>query len=205
MRKYGYARISTSKQTHDRQIEELKKYNLEKIYIDTITGSKFNRPEYKKLTEEILREGDELFIKEVDRLGRTKSETLEELRKLKERGIIIRILEIPSTLTIENNQTEQNKLMIEMINNMLIEMYTTFAQLELEKIRTRTREALAVKKKKGEPLGRPRVQMPKDFKKVYKQYKNRDITGVQAMKLLDLKKTTFYKLVKEFEELLDLE
>lgn len=203
--KYGYARISTSKQTHDRQIEELKKYNLEKIYIDTITGSKFNRPEYKKLVEEILREGDELFIKEVDRLGRTKTETLEELRKLKQKGVIIRILEIPSTLTVLNDETPQNRLMLEMINNMLIEMYTTFAQVELEKIRTRTKEALKAKKNRGETLGRPKIQMPKNFKKVYKQYKNRDITAVQAMKLLDLKKTTFYKLVKEYEELLDLE
>lgn len=203
--KYGYVRISTSKQKSDRQEEELQKYNLQKIYTDVVTGSKFERPEYKKLVEEILREGDELFIKEVDRLGRTKTETLEELRKLKQKGVIIRILEIPSTLTVLNNETEQNKLMLEMINNMLIEMYTTFAQVELEKIRTRTKEALAAKKNRGETLGRPKIQMPKNFKKVYKQYKNRDITAVQAMKLLDLKKTTFYKLVKEYEELLDLE
>ena len=191
--KYGYARISTSKQITDRQVDTLEKYNLDKIYTDVVTGSNFDRPNYKKLTEEILREGDELFIKEVDRLGRNKRENLEELRKLKERGIIIRILEIPTTL------------MIEMMNNMLIEMYATFAELELQKIRTRTREALAAKKKKGEPLGRPKIQMPKNFKKVYKQYKNRDITAVQAMKLLDLKKTTFYKLVREFEDLMDLE
>ena len=203
--KYGYARISTSKQITDRQVDTLEKYNLDKIYTDVVTGSNFDRPNYKKLTEEILREGDELYIKEVDRLGRNKKENLEELRKLKERGIIIRILEIPTTLAVENNTTKQNKLMLEMMNNMLIEVYTTFAELELEKIRTRTREALAVKKKKGEPLGRPRVQMPKNFKKVYKQYKNRDITAVQAMKLLDLKKTTFYKLVREFEDLMDLE
>jgi DNA invertase Pin-like site-specific DNA recombinase len=203
--KYGYARISTGKQKTDRQIDILEKYNLDRIYTDVVTGSKFDRPEYQKLTEEILREGDELFVKEVDRLGRNKRETLEELRKLKQKGVIIRILEIPSTLTVLNNETEQNKLMLEMINNMLIEMYTTFAQVELEKIRTRTKEALAAKKNRGETLGRPRVELPKNFKKVYRQYKNRDITAVQAMKLLDLKKTTFYKLVKEYEDLMDLE
>ena len=203
--KYGYARISTGKQKTDRQIDILEKYNLDRIYADVVTGSKFDRPEYQKLTEEILREGDELFVKEVDRLGRNKRETLEELRKLKQKGVIIRILEIPSTLTLRNNETEQNKLMLEMINNMLIEMYTTFAQVELEKIRTRTKEALAAKKNRGETLGRPRVELPKNFKKVYRQYKNRDITAVQAMKLLDLKKTTFYKLVKEYEDLMDLE
>ena len=203
--KYGYARISTGKQKTDRQIDILEKYNLDRIYADVVTGSKFDRPEYQKLTEEILREGDELFVKEVDRLGRNKRETLEELRKLKQKGVIIRILEIPSTLTVLNNETEQNKLILEMINNMLIEMYTTFAQVELEKIRTRTKEALAAKKNRGETLGRPRVELPKNFKKVYRQYKNRDITAVQAMKLLDLKKTTFYKLVKEYEDLMDLE
>ena len=203
--KYGYARISTGKQKTDRQIDILEKYNLDRIYADVVTGSKFDRPEYKKLTEEILREGDELYIKEVDRLGRNKRENLEELRKLKERGLIIRILEIPTTLAVENNQTEQNKMLIEMMNNMLIEVYTTFAELELQKIRTRTKEALAAKKERGETLGRPRVELPKNFKKVYRQYKNRDITAVQAMKLLDLKKTTFYKLVKEHEALMDLE
>ena len=140
-----------------------------------------------------------------DKNLKTRIFTLEELRKLKAKGVVIRILEIPSTLTVLNDETPQNKLMIEMMNNMLIEMYTTFAQLELEKIRTRTKEALAVKKQKGEKLGRPRIEFPSNWKKVYKQYKNRDITGAQAMKLLDLKKTTFYKLVKEFEELLDLE
>ncbi len=56
--------------------------------------------------------------------------------------------------------------MIEMMNNMLIEMYTTFAQLELEKIRTRTKEALAVKKQKGEKLGRPR----KNFRATGRRY-----------------------------------
>ena len=72
--KYGYARISTSKQITDRQVDTLEKYNLDKIYTDVVTGSNFDRPNYKKLTEEILREGDELFIKEVDRLGRNKRE-----------------------------------------------------------------------------------------------------------------------------------
>ena len=71
--KYGYARISTGKQKTDRQIDILEKYNLDRIYADVVTGSKFDRPEYQKLTEEILREGDELFVKEVDRLGRNKS------------------------------------------------------------------------------------------------------------------------------------
>ena len=203
--KYGYARISTTKQTVDRQVDELQKYNLEKIYVDTITGSTFNRPNFDILFNDVLRKGDELYVKETDRLGRNKTQTLEVLRQLKEKGVIVRILEIPTTLSTINDDNPQNKLMLEMINNMLIEMYTTFAQVELEKIRTRTKDALKAKKDRGEKLGRPRVEFPSNWKKVYKQYKDRNITGVQAMKLLDLKKTTFYKLLREYEELLDLE
>lgn len=197
--KYGYARISTGKQVADRQVEELEKYNLDKIYIDTVCGSKFDRPQFNILINDVLRKGDELYIKETDRLGRNKAQTLEVLRDLKEKGVIIRILEITTTLTISNDNSEQNNLMLEMINNMLIEMYTTFAQIELEKIRTRTKEALAVKKQRGEKLGRPTVDYPANWNKVYKQYKSKAITGVQAMQLLGLKKTTFYKLVKKYE------
>lgn len=197
--KYGYARISTGKQVADRQVEELEKYNLDKIYIDIVCGSKFDRPQFNILINDVLRKGDELYIKETDRLGRNKAQTLEVLRDLKEKGVIIRILEIPTTLTISNDNSEQNNLMLEMINNMLIEMYTTFAQIELEKIRTRTKEALAVKKQRGEKLGRPTIDYPENWNKVYKQYKSKTITGVQAMQLLGLKKTTFYKLVKKYE------
>lgn len=198
--KYGYARISTGKQVADRQVEELEKYNLDKIYIDTVCGSKFDRPQFNILINDVLRKGDELYIKETDRLGRNKAQTLEVLRYLKGKGVIIRILEIPTTLTISNDNSEQNNLMLEMINNMLIEMYTTFAQIELEKIRTRTKEALAVKKQRGEKLGRPTVDYPANWNKVYKQYKSKAITGVQAMQLLGLKKTTFYKLLKQYED-----
>lgn len=197
--KYGYARISTGKQNTDRQVEELKKYDLHKIYIDKINGSNFDRPEFDKLMNDVLRKGDELYIKETDRLGRNKSQTLEVLRDLKAKGVIVRILEIPTTLTITNNNSDQNNLMLEMINNILIEMYTTFAQLELEKIRTRTKESLEAKKQRGYVLGRPAIDYPSNWNQVYKQYKSKAISGVQAMKLLGLKKTTFYKLVKKYE------
>lgn len=197
--KYGYVRISKKNMVSDRQHEELSRYNLDRVYEDKQTGSNFDRPNYIKLRDEILREGDELYIKEVDRLGRNKTQTLEELKVLKDKGVIIRILEIPTTLSAEADGTAQNKLMLEMMNNMLIEMYTTFAQLELEKIKSRTKEALKVKKDNGDILGRPKTEMPKDFEKIYKKWKGKDITALQAMKLLDLKKTKFYEFVREYE------
>ena len=64
--KYGYARISTGKQNTDRQVEELKKYDLHKIYIDKINGSNFDRPEFDKLINDVLRKGDELYMEEIN-------------------------------------------------------------------------------------------------------------------------------------------
>lgn len=66
-------------------------------------------------------------------------------------------------------------------------------------IREMTKRALQIKKERGEKLGRPVVEYPDNWNKVYKQWKDQKITGVQAMQLMDLKKTTFYKLVKQYE------
>jgi hypothetical protein len=50
-------------------------------------------------------------------------------------------------------------------------------------------------------FGRPSIQKPKDFEKVYHQWKNCEITATKAMQILNLKRNTFYKLVKEQKEI----
>lgn len=131
---YGYHRTSTKEQHLDRGIAEIKKYcaehniKLEKVYTDQQTGKNFNRARYIVLTEDVLREGDILIITEIDRLGRTKQETLDELRKLRDKNIRVMVLELPTTLidfsTIDN---EMSKMMMETINNMMIELYASMA------------------------------------------------------------------------------
>ena len=101
---YGYHRTSTTEQHLDRGIKEItdfctkNNYQLEKIYTVQQTGKNFNRPRYIVLRDDILRNGDTLIITEVDRLGRSKKETVEELRKLTNRDIRVMILEIPRSL-----------------------------------------------------------------------------------------------------------
>ena len=86
MKRYGYHRTSTREQHLDRGIKEITTYceqnqlELEKIYTDQQTGKNFIRPRYQVLKEDVLRDGDELIITEVDRLGRNKQETLKELQ-----------------------------------------------------------------------------------------------------------------------------
>lgn len=92
---YGYHRTSTKEQHLDRGIAEITKYceehnmELEKVYTDQQTGKNFERARYIVLTEDVLRTGDTLIITEIDRLGRTKQDTLDELRKLKEKMCVL--------------------------------------------------------------------------------------------------------------------
>ncbi len=197
---FGYARVSSKEQNLDRQIEELKKYvvNERNIITDKASGKNFERDGYKSL-KTFAREGDEIYIKSLDRLGRNKDQIKDELKEFKDRGIIVRVLDVPTTLINLNQFGDMQKAIFDMINNILIEVLGTIAEQERNTIRTRQTEGIAIAKAKGKHLGRPKAEYPKNFELYYTQWKNGDITAVKAMELLGLKRTTFYKLVKEFE------
>ena len=135
-----YGIISTKEQHLDRGIIEIKRFcenqkiKLESIFTDKITGKNFDRPRYTVLVEDVLRVGDTLIITELDRLGRNKQEILKQLRFLEEKGVRVMVLELPTTL-FDLSQMENNlaKMMIETINNMMIELYASMAQAEMEK------------------------------------------------------------------------
>ena len=155
---YGYHRTSTKEQHLDRGINEITEfckdnhYKLEKIYTDQQTGKNFSRPRYTVLRDDILREGDTLIITEVDRLGRNKKDTVEELRMLANRGIRVMILEIPTTLQdLSKMDNAMAKMILETVNHMLIELYAAMAQAEVEKKEKRQREGIEQMKARGDP------------------------------------------------------
>lgn len=203
---YGYHRTSTREQHLDRGIQEIESFcnqndlKLERIFTDQQTGKNFNRPRYTVLRDDVLRAGDTLIITEIDRLGRDKQGTLNELRYLTDKGIRAIILEIPTTL--QDLSTMDNSLaamILETINHLLIEVYAAIAQAEMEKRQKRQREGLEAKKARGEwnNYGRPGIKKPSNWDEVISKWKAGEITAVQAMNRLGLKKTTFYRLVKE--------
>lgn len=203
---YGYHRTSTTEQHLDRGIQEItnfckkNNYQLERIYTDQQTGKNFNRPRYVVLRDDILRNGDTLIITEVDRLGRSKKETVEELRKLANRNIRVMILEIPTTLQdVSKMNNSMAKMILETINHMLIELYATMAQAEIEKKEKRQREGIEAKKLRGDwdNYGRPRVQKPSNWDSVIEEWRADKITAVEAMKRTGVKKSSFYKLLKD--------
>ena len=95
---YFYGRVSTTDQHAERQLTAAKKYRPtlkeDNIFIDKVTGKTFDRPEWNVL-KRVLREGDELIVSELDRLGRTKKGIQETLEFIKTKGVIIRCLDIP--------------------------------------------------------------------------------------------------------------
>jgi DNA invertase Pin-like site-specific DNA recombinase len=206
---FGYVRVSSKQQNLDRQIESIKEYcknnNLElserDLFLEKVSGKNFERDEYKILKRS-LRSGDTLVIKELDRLGRNKEAIKEEIKWFKDNGIILRILDIPTTLIDYScYDNTMAKAIMEMVNNILIEVLGTIAQEERNKIRQRQMEGIQALKNRndGKGIGRPKIEFPLNFKEVYDKWKSKSITGVRAMELLKLKKTTFYKLINEYE------
>ena len=192
---WGYARISSMTQHEDRQIKKLKEFGVEErnIIVDKESGKNLERDGYQLLKTKLLRAGDTLVIKELDRLGRKKSDIKRELEEFKEAGVRVKILDIPTTLT---EFKEETKWIQEMITNILIEVLGGFAEEERRKILKRQREGIDVALEKGVKFGRPQVQVPEDWERVIALVENKEITSVEAMSLLNLKKTTYYKLRK---------
>ena len=196
---YGYMRVSTKEQNLDRQMKSLVDFGVpvENIKSDKESGKDFNRDNYQLLRNEILREGDILVVKELDRLGRNKDMLKKELDYFKSKGVRVKILNVPTTLMdIDKGQ----EWIIDMINNIIIEVLGAVAEEERNKIKSRQAEGIAAAKEKGVKFGRPSIEYPKEFIPTYRQWKEGSLKAVEAMRLLGLKKTTFYKLVKQYEE-----
>lgn len=206
----GYARVSSTEQNLARQIEALKKYVPEDMIVtDKASGKDFNRAGYQSLKIGIgkLVKGDTLYIKSLDRFGRNKEEAKRELQYFSNIGVRVKILDIPSTMI---DIADGQEWILEMINNILIEVLTSIAENERITIKQRQREGLDVMPidemtgkrksiKTGNVIGRPSIKFPANWNEVYNSWKSKEITAVAAMEKLNLKKNSFYKLVKIFE------
>jgi DNA invertase Pin-like site-specific DNA recombinase len=192
-RTFGYARVSSKEQHEDRQIEALTKYGVTKdnIIVDKCSGKDTEREGYQYLKKQILRNGDTLVIKELDRLSRNKADIKKELEYFKEKGVHIRILDIPTTLT---DFPPEQMWVMDMINAILIEVLGSIAENERMKIRRRQREGIDAAMKKNIKFGRPAVDKPENFDIVISQIDSKEISVSEALKILEISRSTFYRL-----------
>lgn len=195
-RKYGYIRVSSKDQNEGRQLDSMRNQNLNErdIFIDKQSGKDFNRANYQ-LLKRILRKGDILYIHSLDRFGRNKEEILQEWNDItKNIQADIIVLDMPLLDT-----TQYKDSMGTFIADLVLQILSWMAQEERERIRKRQREGIKVALQNGVKFGRPKIEVTEEFIRVYHLWKSGELTAVKAMHILDLKKTTFYRLVKEYE------
>ena len=170
MRKiYGYARVSTREQNLDRQIIALQQYGISDrdIVTDKESGKTLERDGYTFLKNRLLRDGDVLVVKSLDRLSRNKNHIKQELEYFKSRNIRVMVLDIQTTLI---DPPEGQEWIIEMINTILIEVLASMAEQERLTTHARQQEGIAAAKVKGKHLGRPKAEYPDNWNEVYSKW-----------------------------------
>lgn len=185
--KIGYVRVSTVGQHTGRQDDLMSKLGVEKIFVDKESGAKRERPGLNDMLS-FVREGDTLIVESISRLARSTRDLLQIVDMLKAKSVQLVI----QKENIDTN-TPQGKFMLT--------VFAALSELEREQILQRQKEGIEAAKKRGVKMGRPPLAVDIDkFKSAYKQWKNGEITAVKCQEILGMKKRTFYKKVKEYEE-----
>ena len=166
---YGYIRVSSIDQHTDRQLSAMRCLNIpqERIFTDKQSGKDFDRPKYAELIAK-LKQGDLLYIKSIDRLGRNYAEILNQWRLLtKEKGIDIVVIDMPIL------DTRQYKdLLGTFISDLVLQVLSFVAQNERDNIRQRQTEGIKAAKSRGVRFGRPEKQPPDNFGELIRQCLN---------------------------------
>ena len=194
---FGYCRVSTNEQKEDRQLQAMLDLDINErdVFIDKCSGKDFVRPQYQALKLQ-LREGDVLVIKSIDRLGRNYKQICDEWREItRDIKANIKVIDMPVLDT-----TKTDGLIGEVISDIVLQLLSYVAEQERAFIKQRQAEGIQIAKEKGKRLGKPPIQYPDNWEKIYTIWKSGNITAREAMKQMNLKPTSFYKLAKNYKE-----
>lgn len=196
-RTYYYARVSSSDQNLDRQLTAFRELGAtdREIVTDKSSGENIARPGYQAMKNFMLRPGDTLVIKSLDRLSRSKQDIRNELQFFREQKIRVKVIDLPTTMA---DLPIGQEWVFDMVNNILIEVMGTMAEQERSNIRQRQAEGIAVAKQRGIQLGRPALVAPENWPEVYSKWKAGQITAKEAMEQTKMKRTSFYKMAKNY-------
>lgn len=185
---YGYARVSTREQNEDRQIIALKEMGVpeKNIYLDKLSGKNFDRPQYKKLLKK-LDENSVLYIKSIDRLGRSYRDLSDQWQLItKDKGADVVVIDMP----VLDTRREKN-LLGTLISDLVLALLSYVAESEYSTIHQRQAEGIAAAKARGVKLGRPPKPLPDNFHEVYQKWKAGKIATEEAARLVNMPPSTF--------------
>ena len=189
---YGYARISSRDQNTERQITALNNFGVEQIFIDQQSGKDFKRPQYKKLLRK-LKADDVLVVKSLDRFGRNYTEILEQWHIItKDKGTAIVVIDTPILDTRRDKD-----IFGTLIADLVLQIMSAFAQIELDFIRQRQAEGIAAAKARGVKFGRQPLPRPDNYPDIYALWKAGKLSARKAAKLLGVSHFTFSRWTKQ--------
>lgn len=198
MTTYGYARVSSKDQNLDRQLDQLKAIGVEprNILCDKASGKNFNRPSWDSLIDQ-LEKGDLLVVVSLDRMGRNYTEIKEQWQHIThDIGADIKVLDMPMLDTTKTNDSLDRRFIADLVLQIL--SYT--AEKERKNIHARQEQGIKAAQERNVKFGRPAAQFPDGWEQAYKAWKDGQITATAAMDSLGMKRTTFYKLAKQYEQ-----
>jgi len=189
MKTYFYIRVSSKEQNTIRQEVKAREYNipLDHVYIEKISGKNVtDRPVLNNMMA-TLKNGDKLVVDSISRFARNTKDLIELIEKLNNKGVIFVSLKEAIDTTTPTGM-------------FMLTIFGAVAQLERDYLKDRQMEGIAIAVTAGKYKGRRPIEYPKLWERYYKMMQDGDISGVNVMKILDLKKTTFYKLINQYEE-----
>lgn len=180
----AYVRVSTAEQNEARQIEALKKYDIEKWFTEKCSGKNTDRPKLQEMMD-FAREGDEIYIHDFSRLARSTKDLLNIIEKLDAKGV-----KLVSNKENIDTHTPTGKLMLTMIG--------AIAEFERANILERQREGIIIAKREGRMSGRKqKVILEEDWKQNLFLYKTREINKRQFAERLHISRPTLDKLLRK--------
>lgn len=191
MTTYAYIRVSSKTQSIDRQLDEILKSNVKhkNIYIDKQSGKDFNREQYLRLKKK-LKNGDLVLVKSIDRLGRNYQMIIDEWGYItKDIGADIKVLDMP----LLDTRLQPENLVGKFISDIVLQVLSFVAENERDNIKQRQSEGIRLAKEKGVHMGRPKYNLPDNFKTIGLKVKFNQMHYKEAIEILDISKSTFYK------------
>lgn len=183
--KIGYARVSTQDQNLEMQLDALQNAGCEKVFQEKASGIKSDRPQLAAM-QQILREGDVIYIYKLDRLGRSLKHLLEMTAGFEKRGIgLVSINDHIDTTTAQGR--------------LIFNIFASLAEFERDLIRERTKSGLEAARARGRKGGRSRGLSKEAEKKAMLAqtlYNERKLGVNEIAADLEISKMTLYKYLR---------
>lgn len=180
--KIGYIRVSTQEQNTMRQEVLMQELGVDEVYIDRLSGKNTDRPELEKMMD-YVRKGDTVIVESISRFARNTRDLLELIEKLSEKGV-----KFVSRKEAIDTTTPTGKFMLT--------VFGAVAELEREYILQRQQEGIAIAKAEGKYRGRKPIERS-NFDAVEKLWRAGTISAAEAMRRLDMSRSTFYRKVRQ--------